>query len=40
LPTVAFTSLLRMNGADVLRVHDVEENVEALRVADALRSAP
>jgi dihydropteroate synthase len=28
-----------MNGADVLRVHDVEENVEALRVADALRSA-
>jgi dihydropteroate synthase len=40
LPTIAFTSLLRMNGADVLRVHDVEENVEALRVADALRSAP
>jgi dihydropteroate synthase len=40
VPTVAFTSLLRMNGADVLRVHDVEENVEALRVADALRSAP
>jgi dihydropteroate synthase len=40
LPTVAFTSLLRMNGAEVLRVHDVEENVEALRVADALRSAP
>lgn len=40
LPTVAFTSLLRMNGADVLRVHDVEENVEALRVADALRNAP
>jgi dihydropteroate synthase len=40
LPTVAFTSLLRMNGADVLRVHDVHENVEALRVADALRSAP
>jgi dihydropteroate synthase len=40
LPTVAFTSLLRMNGADVLRVHDVEENVKALRVADALRSAP
>jgi dihydropteroate synthase len=40
LPTIAFTSLLRMNGADVLRVHDVHENVEALRVADALRSAP
>src|SRR5436309_909190 len=40
LPTVALTSLLRMHGADVLRAHDVEENVEALRVADALRSAP
>jgi len=40
LPTIAFTSLLRMNGADVLRVHDVEENVEALRVADALRTTP
>jgi dihydropteroate synthase len=40
LATIAFTSLLRMNGADVLRVHDVEENMEALRVADALRSAP
>src|SRR6266513_2128120 len=40
LPTVVFTSLLRMNGADVLRVHDVEENVEALRVADALRTTP
>jgi dihydropteroate synthase len=40
LPSVAFTSLLRMNAADVLRVHDVEENVEALRVADALRSVP
>ena len=40
LPTIAFTSLLRMNGADVLRVHDVEENVEALRVADALRNTP
>ena len=40
VPTVAFTSLLRMHGADVLRVHDVEENVEALRVADALRSTP
>ena len=40
LPTIAFTSLLRMNGADVLRVHDVEENVEALRLADALRNTP
>jgi dihydropteroate synthase len=39
VPTVAFTSLLRATGADVLRVHDVRENVEALRVADAWRSA-
>jgi dihydropteroate synthase len=39
LPTVAFTSLLRVTGADVLRVHDVKENLEALRVADALRNA-
>jgi dihydropteroate synthase len=38
--TVAFTSLLRSTGADVFRVHDVKENVEALRVADALRNAP
>ncbi len=37
--TVAFTSVLRTTGADVLRVHDVRENLEALRVADALRTA-
>lgn len=37
-PTVAFTSLLRANGADVIRVHDVAPNREALRVADAWRS--
>lgn len=35
-PTVAFTSLLRGKGADVFRVHDVKENAEALRVADAI----
>jgi len=35
-PTVAFTSLLRGRGADIFRVHDVKENVEALRVADAI----
>jgi dihydropteroate synthase len=35
-PTVALTSLLRAKGADVFRVHDVKENAEALRVADAL----
>ena len=37
-PTVGFTSLLRFGGANVLRVHDVGPNLEALRVADALRS--
>ena len=35
-PTIALTSLLRARGADVLRVHDVKENVAALRVADAM----
>ncbi len=38
-PTVGFTSLLRRQGADVVRVHDVMANVEALRVADAWRQA-
>jgi dihydropteroate synthase len=38
-PTVGFTSLLRFAGANVLRVHDVHPNLEALRVADALRRA-
>lgn len=36
--TVAFTSLLRAHGADVIRVHDVAPNLEALRVADAWRT--
>jgi dihydropteroate synthase len=35
-PTVALTALLRTRGADVLRVHDVKENVEAMRVAEAI----
>ncbi|MBO0695487.1 MAG: dihydropteroate synthase [Verrucomicrobia bacterium] len=35
-PAVALTSLLRMRGADVLRVHEVKENVNALKVADAI----
>jgi dihydropteroate synthase len=35
-PAVALTSLLRMRGADVLRVHDVKENVNALKVTDAI----
>jgi dihydropteroate synthase len=34
--TVALTSLLRSRGADVFRVHDVEENVAALRVTEAI----
>jgi dihydropteroate synthase len=37
-PTVALTALLRTRGADVLRVHDVKENVAALRVTEALLS--
>jgi dihydropteroate synthase len=37
-PTIALTALLRTRGADVLRVHDVKENVAALRVAEAFRS--
>jgi dihydropteroate synthase len=33
---VALTSLLRSRGAEIFRVHDVKENVEALRVAEAI----
>jgi dihydropteroate synthase len=35
-PAVALTSLLRARGADVFRVHDVKENVNALRVTEAI----
>jgi dihydropteroate synthase len=35
-PAAALTSLLRTRGADVLRVHDVKENVNALKVTDAI----
>jgi dihydropteroate synthase len=35
-PTVALTALLRARGADVLRVHDVKQNVDALRVTEAI----
>ena len=35
-PTLALTSLLRSRGADVFRVHDVKENVSALRVTEAI----
>jgi len=35
-PAVALTSLLRARGADMFRVHDVKENANALRVAEAI----
>jgi dihydropteroate synthase len=38
-PTIAFTALLRERGANVLRVHDVKENVAALRVTETLLEA-
>jgi dihydropteroate synthase len=34
-PTIACTSLLRERGANVFRVHDVKENVAALRITEA-----
>jgi len=33
-PTVALTGILRVRGADVFRVHDVKENVAALRTVE------
>ena len=36
IPGLALTSLLRARGADVFRVHDVKENVNALRVTEAI----
>lgn len=36
IPGLALTSLLRARGADVFRVHDVKENVYALRVSEAI----
>jgi len=35
-PTIALTGILRARGADILRVHDVQENVAALRAAEAV----
>jgi dihydropteroate synthase len=35
-PGIALTSLLRGRGADVFRVHDVKENIHALRVTEAI----
>ena len=36
VPGLALTSLLRGRGADVFRVHDVKENLHALRVTEAI----
>ncbi len=36
MPGIALTSLLRSRGAEIFRVHDVRENVEALRVVEAV----
>ena len=35
-PTIALTAILRTRGADVLRVHDVKENVAALRTVEGV----
>jgi len=35
-PTVALTAILRERGADILRVHDVKENVAALRTVEGV----
>jgi dihydropteroate synthase len=35
-PAVALTSVLRLRGADVLRVHEVKENVNALKITEAI----
>jgi dihydropteroate synthase len=37
-PTIALTSILRSRGADIIRVHDVKENVAALRITEAILS--
>jgi dihydropteroate synthase len=36
--TVAFTSFLREKGARIIRVHDVQPNLEALRMTEAILS--
>ncbi|PZR70671.1 MAG: dihydropteroate synthase [Chthoniobacterales bacterium] len=38
-PTIALTGLLRERGANILRVHDVKENVAALRITETLLEA-
>ncbi len=39
-PTVALTSYSRERGAEIHRVHDARPNVEALRMTEAILSAP
>ncbi len=39
-PTIAFTSLLRERGANVLRVHDVKPNAAALCITEAFLANP
>ena len=39
VPTVALTCLARERGANVLRVHDVQANVHALRMTEAIMEA-
>jgi len=36
VPAIALTSLLRARGADVFRVHDVKENVYALKASETI----
>ena len=36
-PTATMTAILRERGADVFRVHDVKENVQALRMAEGMQ---
>jgi dihydropteroate synthase len=35
-PAIALTSLSRTRGADVFRVHEVKENLNALRITEAV----
>ena len=35
-PTIALTAVVRAKGADVIRVHDVKENVAALRTVEGI----
>jgi len=36
-PTIALTAILRVRGGDIFRVHDVKENVAALRTVEGIR---